>query len=618
MWQRGHVTGSPIPGGRTAGARHNRVMGTRIEDYALVSNARTASLISRTGEVDWWCAPRFDSASIFGALLGGADQGRWSLRPTDPDAVATRHYDGDTFVLVTRWTTARGVAEVIDALPIGADTTVLRRVRGVSGSVGFGTEVRFRFDYARAIPWVSQVGTEEEPVLRALAGPDTVELRGLRLRGDDHRHVGEFTVEEGATRDLTLTWWPSHLNRPGPLDVDRALETTRRWWQDWADHIRQEGHHIAGVVRSLLVLRALTDRTTGGIVAAATTSLPEAIGGLRNWDYRYVWLRDAALTLEVLISHGFIGTAHHWRDWLLRAVAGDPAQVQIMYGAAGERDLPERELASLPGYEGSRPVRIGNGAVDQYQGDVIGEVLMALEAARAAGLRETPTSWALQRALLGEVIERMDRPDQGMWEMRGGPQRFTHSRVMIWAAFDSAVRAVTNHDLPGDAEKWTRLRDAMRAEIEASGYDAERGHFVQYYGSTHVDAALLLLPQVGFCAPDDPRMLGTVAEIERQLMHEGFVMRYRSDDGVGGGENPFLACSLWLVEQYAMTGRLDDAHRQMDLVDGAANEVGLLSEEFDPVARRQTGNLPQAFSHLAFVRAADALAGHGGRGVHRR
>lgn len=593
-------------------------MGTRIEDYALVSNARTAALISRTGEIDWWCAPRFDSASIFGALLGGEDQGRWSLRPTDPDAVVTRRYDGDTFVLVTRWTTPQGVAEVIDALPIGPDTTLIRRIRGVSGSVGFRTEVRFRFDYARAVPWVSQVGTANEPALRALAGPDAVELRGLRLHGDDHRHVAEFTVGEGETHDLTALWWPSHQNRPGTVDAERELETTRRWWQDWADHIRQEGHHIAGVVRSLLVLRALTDRATGGIVAAATTSLPEAIGGSRNWDYRYVWLRDAALTLEVLISHGFVSIAHHWRDWLLRAVAGDPAQVQIMYGAGGERDLAERELTSLPGYEGSVPVRIGNGAVEQYQGDVLGEVLMALEAARVAGLRETKTSWALQRALLEEVIARMDQPDQGMWEMRGGPRMFTHSRVMIWAALDTTVRAVGEHRLPGDAEHWARLRDAMRAEIEASGYDAQRGHFVQYYDSTHVDAALLLLPQVGFCAPDDPRMLGTVAEIERQLMRDGFVMRYRSDDGVGGGENPFLACSLWLVEQYAMSGRLDDAHRLMDLVDGAANDVGLLSEEFDPVARRQTGNTPQAFSHLAFVRAADALAGHGGRGVHRR
>lgn len=374
-------------------------------------------------------------------------------------------------------------------------------------------------------------------------------------------------------------------------------------------------------MRSLLVLRALTNKDTGGIVAAATTSLPEDFGGSRNWDYRFVWLRDAALTLEALIAHGFLTEAHHWRRWLLRAVAGEPNEVQIMYGIAGERDLIERELTSLPGYGGAAPVRIGNGAVDQYQGDVIGEVLVALEAARIAGLEEGDFSWPLQRALIEQVIASIQRPDNGIWEIRGEPQWFTHSRVMMWAALDRGVRAVQEHGLPGDADRWAGVRDGLRREIDEHGVDADHGYFVQHYGSIEVDASLLVLPQVGFCDPDDPRMLRTVEQIERTLLTDGFLRRYRTEsgvDGLDGDEHPFIACSFWLVEQYTTSGRVDEARDLMERLMGMTNDLGLLSEEYDVANARQAGNTPQALSHLSLIRAADALAGHGGRAAHSR
>ncbi|MET0673773.1 MAG: glycoside hydrolase family 15 protein, partial [Microbacterium pygmaeum] len=571
-------------------------MASPIEDYAILSDCHTAALVSREGSIDWLCLPRYDSPSTFGALLGNPDHGRWSLRPSDPDAVTTRRYDAEGFVLITRWETADGVAEVVDLMPHGdRRADVIRRIRGISGSVQFEQELRVRFDYARAVPWMHQAGTEDEPALVAIAGPDALVVRGAPLTANDHFHTGTISVSTGETVDLTLTWFPAHREVPGPVDVDRALATTAAWWATWADSIEHEGPYHDEVVRSLLVLRALTHEDTGGIVAAATTSLPEDFGGVRNWDYRYVWLRDASLTLEALLEHGFTPEAEEWRQWLLRAIAGSPADVQIMYGLAGERRLTERELPNFPGYDGAAPVRIGNGAVDQFQADVIGEVMIALEAARLAGVDETPYSWPLQRALLSFVEENIDRPDNGIWEIRGDPQLFTHSRVMVWAAFDCGVRAVRIHGLDGDADHWERLRDRMRQEIDAAGYDAERGHFVQSYGSTEVDASLLLLPLVGFCAPDDPRMIGTVAEIERRLMHDGLLHRYRTQsqvDGLPGHEHPFLACSFWLVEQYAATGRDDDADELMDRVCGLVNDVGLLSEEYDVLGKRQAGNTP--------------------------
>lgn len=593
-----------------------------IEDYALLSDCRSAALVSRDGSIDWLCLPRFDSASLFGALLGGPANGCWTLRPADAEASAQRHYLPDTFILVTRWETAEGVAEVHEFMPLhGGRSDVVRRIVGISGLVEFRTELRLHFDYSRVLPWVRQVGTAEEPALHATAGPDAVIVRGVRLVAEDHVHRATLNVAPGEQRDLALTWFLSHEPPPEPLDVEDAIAATRSWWQGWASGIEHEGPHREDVVRSLLVLRALTHRDTGGVVAAATTSLPEDFGGSRNWDYRFVWLRDASLTLEVLIEHGFLREAHHWRRWLLRAIAGEPDEVQIMYGIAGERDLPERELTSLPGYDGAAPVRIGNGAVDQYQGDVIGEVLVALEAARIAGLEESRFSWPLQRALVERVIAGLDRPDNGIWEIRGEPRRFTHSRVMMWAALDRGVRAVREHGLAGDADRWAAARDALRAEIDRDGVDAEGGWFVQHEGTREVDASLLVLPQVGYCAADDPRMLRTVARIEETLLRDGLVLRYRTEsgvDGLPGGEHPFVACSFWLVEQYAASGRVADAEDLMRRLLAMTNDLGLLAEEYDVQNRRQAGNTPQALSHLTLIRAADALAGHTGRAADRR
>lgn len=588
-----------------------------IEDYALLSDCRTAALVSREGSIDWLCLPRFDAGSVFGGLLGDDGHGHWGLRPADTEATCTRHYEGDSFELVTRWETVSGVAEVRDVMPIDQRhldvvrrIDLIRRVVGISGAVDFTHRLQLRFDYARALPWVRQVGSDDAPELHAIAGPDALVIRGARLDADNHAHSGAVTVTAGQTVDVALTWYPAHHDAPDPLPCDAAIAQTRSWWQDWADRLRHHGPHRRHVIRSLLILRALTHHDTGGIVAAATTSLPEQFDGTRNWDYRYVWLRDASLTLHALIAHGDLDDAHRWRRWLVRAIAGDPAQMQIVYGVDGERDLWERELTSLPGYDGASPVRIGNGAAEQYQADVVGEVLVALSAARAAGLEESEFSWPLECALLSHVHDQLDRPDNGIWEIRGEPRMFTHSRVMVWAAFDRAVRAVRDHGLDGPVELWEQLRDQLRAEIDEQGYNVDRGHFTQSYGSTEVDAALLILPQVGFCAANDPRMLGTVAEIERVLLADGLVHRYRTEagvDGLSGAEHPFLACSFWLVQQYAAAGRVSEARRLMDRLCGLANDVGMLSEEYDVEDHRHAGNTPQAFSHLALVRAADAL-----------
>ena len=416
-------------------------MAAYIEDYALVGDCRTGALISRTGDVDWLCVPRFDSASIFGSLLGKPDHGSWHLAPTDLDATVSRRYDDETLILVTRWQTATGVVEVHEFMPIdGGRVDLVRRVVGISGHVEIDTELRMRFDYSRVVPWVLQHGDDEHPALRAVAGPDAVIVRGIALKATDHVHRATTTVREGQTLDLVLTWYHSYREEPEPLDVDKALRETRDWWTEWAGRIDHTGSRDAAIVRSLITLRALSNLDTGGIVAAATTSLPESIGGSRNWDYRYVWLRDAALTLDVLVCHGFVRVAEHWRMWLLRAIAGDPSQLQIMYGIAGERELPEIEMPQFPGYEGSAPVRVGNGAVDQFQADTIGEVLVALDAARAAGLPENKISWSLQRELLKRAEENIDKPDNGIWEIRGPLRTFTHSRAMVWAAFAGCRR----------------------------------------------------------------------------------------------------------------------------------------------------------------------------------
>jgi GH15 family glucan-1,4-alpha-glucosidase len=552
---------------------------------------------------------------VFAAILGGREHGRWELHPTDQEATATRRYDRDTFTLITRWESGHGVAEVHDLMPMDhrrldvvRRADLLRRIVGISGEVEFTQRLTMRFDYARSLPWVRQVGTDDAPALLATAGPDAVILRGAALDASDHVHTGTVLVHAGRHVDLSLTWFPSHHEPPSPLSGDTAIERTQRWWQKWAERIQVQGPHAEPVRRSLLVLRALSHYDTGGIVAALTTSLPEQLGGSRNWDYRYVWLRDAALALQVLIDHDYVDAAQHWRGWLLRAIAGDPEQLRIMYGTAGERDLFERELPHLPGHAGSAPVRIGNAASDQYQGDVIGEVMIALDAARRAGLRESPFSWALQRALLHRLVQDHDRPDHGIWEVRGEPRMFTHSRVMMWAALDCGVRAVRAFGLDGPDTLWETIRDRLRAEIDTEGVSAD-GHFTQYYGTEEVDAALLLLPAAGYCAPDDPRMSKTVKRIEDTLMRRGFLYRYRTNgiDGIDETENAFLACSFWLVEQYAATGRVREADALMDRLCHTHNDVSLFAEEYDVDRGQLTGNIPQAFSHLTLVRAATAL-----------
>jgi len=596
-------------------------MALPIEDYAVLGDTGTAALVGRDGSVDWLCLPRFDSPACFAALLGDRSNGRWLLGPTDPEARTTRRYVGNSFVLETLHETDTGVVKVTDLMPLADNRAdVVRKVEGVSGTVRMRHEWIVRFGYGRIRPWVtrhsyvrpSKDGAgEREEILTAIAGPDMVVLRATRLpTAEDGTHVDEFEVQAGEVYTFCTTWFRSHHPIPIPLDLGDRVQETIRYSTDWASHADYVGPYHEAVTRSLLVLRLLTHSQTGGIVAAATTSLPESFGGPRNWDYRFCWLRDASLTLGALLACGFDVEARYWRDWLLRAVAGDPADLQIMYAVDGARDLPERELTHLSGYAGSRPVRVGNAAVEQRQTDILGEVMSALEVAREGGLRDTRDSWALQVALVEELAAHWDEPDNGLWEIRGPLRHFTHSRVMVWVAFDRAVTAIEKHGLDGPVEKWRALRDQVREEILTRGYDAERGSFVQHYDTREVDASLLLIPAVGFLPGDDPRVLGTIRAVEQDLLHEGLVLRYRTTsgvDGLPGDEHPFLACSFWLVSAYAGAGRLDDAHALMRRLVGLANDVGLLSEEYDPVRDRMVGNFPQAFSHLALIGAACAL-----------
>ncbi|MFJ7749752.1 glycoside hydrolase family 15 protein [Arthrobacter sp. NPDC097144] len=596
-----------------AGVWLSGVMVTPIEDYALVSDLHTGALISRRGSIDWLCLPRFDSASVFGALLGTEDHGRWLLAPVGDAAVDSRSYRGSTFILQTRWATDTGTALVTEFMPVGdGRASIVRRVEGISGIVHMRQELEVRFNYGTVLPWMRRDPDPHGERLLAVAGPNALVLRGDNLpRAEDHKHVGRFTVRAGERVDMELTWHLSHLEVPRLTDVDAALASTAEYWEAWALRRDHAGQYEEAVLRSLLVLRALTHESTGGIVAAPTTSLPETAGGERNWDYRYCWLRDAALTLEAMLDHGYADEALHWRNWLLRAVAGDPEDLQIMYAVDGARELPERILPQFSGYAGSLPVRVGNRAVNQYQADVVGEVMVALAKLRDKGVAEDNFSWPLQRALMTFLERHLEDKDHGIWEMRGEPQHFTHSRVMMWAAFDRAATAARTHGLDGPLELWEALRDGLREEILRRGYNQSLNSFTQYYGSTEVDAALLQLPQVGFLPYDDERMLGTVARLEKDLRTDsGLLLRYVTHSGVDGlepGENPFLACSFWLVEQYAATGRAEEARALMDRLVAYSNELGLLSEEYDPVNNTMAGNFPQAFSHLALVRAADAL-----------
>lgn len=596
-----------------------------IEDYAVIGDMGSCALVSRAGSVDWLCLPRFDSPACFSALLGTPDNGRWLLGP-DPEGgqvTSTRRYRGDTFVLETTHTTPTGVVVVTDCMPTSDDRAdIVRVVRGVEGTVRMRHEWAVRCSYGKITPWVSRSHGPSgagDPVISAVAGPDLLVLRGTRLpRPNGPRHVDSFEVSAGEELQFSTTWSPSHLPVPGLLDIDTLVDLTAEEWQTWADRCPYTGPHREVMLRSLLVLRMLTHAATGGIVAAPTTSLPEDVGGVRNWDYRYCWLRDASLTLEALMGSGYVEETALWRRWLIRAVAGDPQDLQIMYAVDGARELPERELGHLPGYAGSSPVRVGNGAVDQRQTDVLGEVMMALADGRAAGLTESDRSWKIQRALVDELARHWDEPDNGLWEIRGPLRHFTHSRVMVWAAFDRAVNAVEQDGLTASSaslDTWRRLRDQAHREVLAKGYDPARNTFTQHYNTTEVDASLLLIPLCGFLPADDPRVCGTIDAIETDLMHEGLLLRYGTAsgvDGLPGTEHPFLACSFWLVQALAMSedsARRERAHTLMERLVALTNDVGLLSEEYDPVHRRMVGNFPQAFSHLTLIGAVHALAG---------
>jgi GH15 family glucan-1,4-alpha-glucosidase len=590
---------------------YSRDVSRPIEDYAMIGDRHTAALVGTNGSIDWLCLPRFDSPACFAALLGDEENGHWQLCPVG-DYETTRAYVENSAALQTTFTTDTGVVTLLDVMPTGDDRIdLIRRVTGVKGTLRMQHEWVVRFDYGTVRPWVRhRLEDTDEAAITAVAGPDKLVLRGPRLPvASGHRHVDDFEIREGDIMTFSMTWLPSHRRTPGPhrAHVDETIheEVT------WVARLDLNGvPHEDVVRRSLLTLHLMTHADTGGIVAAPTTSLPEDFGGERNWDYRYCWLRDAALTVSSLIAAGATDEARFWRDWLLRAVAGDPADVQIMYGVDGGRRLTELTLDDLPGYAGSRPVRIGNGAVDQRQTDVTGEVMLALEAARDSDLGHSDDAWNVQRVLIDHLAETWEQPDNGLWEIRGPRQHFTHSRVMVWAAFDRAVGAVERHGLEGDVDRWRGLRERVREEVLDQGFDAERNTFTQHYDTTHVDASLLMLPLVGFIAADDPRMLGTIAAIEQDLLRDGLLLRYRTEsgvDGLSGDEHPFLACSFWLVSAYARAGRLDDAHALFDRLVGLTNDVGLLSEEYDPVEGRMAGNFPQAFSHLSLVQAAFAL-----------
>ncbi|MGW0122746.1 glycoside hydrolase family 15 protein [Streptomyces sp. NPDC003327] len=587
-------------------------MTQRIDDYALIGDLQTAALVGRDGSIDWLCLPRFDSAACFAALLGDEDNGHWRIAPKGATTCATRRYADDSLVLETYWETRTGTVKVIDFMPQrDRSPDLMRIVEGVSGSVEMSSVMRLRFDYGSIVPWVRSSAGQRV----AVAGPDAVWLRTeppVKTWGQQFATCSSFTVAAGEKVAFVLTWHPSHEPRPARVDPFAALEQSLADWRAWAARCVYRGPYRDAVVRSLITLKALTYAPTGGIVAAPTTSLPEEIGGVRNWDYRACWLRDSALTLAVLLAAGYGEEAAAWRDWLLRAVAGDPADLQIMYGPAGERRLPETTLPWLRGYADSAPVRTGNAAVEQFQLDVYGEVMETLNLAREAGIPAERHAWNLQLSLLGFLESTWREPDEGLWEVRGPRRHFTHSKVMAWVAADRAVRTLeADPSLPGDVTRWRALRDEIHAEVCEKAYDPERNTFTQSYGSRELDAATLLIPQVGFLPPDDPRVLGTVDAVRAELLHGGFVHRYTPDsgsvDGLPGREGTFLVCSFWLADALWLTGRTEEARSLFDRLLTLRNDVGLLAEEYDPVARRQLGNFPQAFSHIGLVGTALAL-----------
>jgi len=586
-------------------------MAARIEDYGLIGDLQTAALVSRHGCIDWLCFPRFDSGACFAALLGDEENGRWSLRPASDITSAQRRYRGDTLVLETELACDEGVVRLIDFMPPrGEAPDVVRIVEGVEGTVPMKMRMSIRFDYGSIVPWVRR----RDEGLHAVAGPDALLLATpIDLVGRNLHTEAEFDVAPGDRVPFVLTWFPSNQDLPQHTDAEQALVDTDSFWREWVTDCVHVGRFREPLVRSLVTLKALTYAPTGGIVAAATTSLPEALGGVRNWDYRYCWLRDATLTLLALVRAGYDGEARAWRDWLLRAIAGRPGEVQIMYGIAGERRLTEVELEWLPGYERSTPVRIGNAASQQRQLDVYGEVLDALYHARLSGLEPSKDAWALIRKLLQWLEKGWREPDEGIWEVRGPRRHFTHSKVMAWVAFDRAVRMIEEDGLGGPVDRWRALREEIHDEVCREGLSEKLGAFTQSYGLDRLDASLLMIPLVGFLPADDERVVATVAAIERELVEDGLVTRYRADeentdvDGLPPGEATFLPCSFWLVQVYALQGRLDEAEKLFERLIGLRNDLGLLSEEYDVKAERLVGNFPQAFTHLTLVDAALTL-----------
>lgn len=607
-------------------------MAGRIEDYALIGDMQTAALVGRDGSVDWLCLPRFDSHAVFAGLLGTEEHGLWRVGPAhpaggDPPRADRRRYRGDSLVLESEWDTPRGTVRIIDFMPPRENHApqLVRIVEGVSGRVRMRSALRMRFSYGWVVPWVHKAGNRTV----AVAGPDSVWLdTEADTYGKDLTTYSDFTVGPGDRVAFTISWEASHRAAPELPEPEEALRTTEDFWREWVETCTYHGPYREAVVRSLITLKALTYAPTGGIVAAPTTSLPEEIGGMRNWDYRFTWLRDAAITLSSLLRTGYREEARAWREWLLRAVAGDPENLQIMYGIAGERELSEAELSWLPGYEGSKPVRVGNGAAGQLQLDVYGEMVEALHLGHMTGLARNDYAQLLQLKLIGYLENHWEEKDEGIWEVRGPRRHFVHSKVMAWVAVDRTVKLIESGDVDGPLERWRALRDEIHRQVCEKGYDKERNTFTQSYGSKELDASLLLIPQMGFLPPDDKRVIGTIEAIQRELTTEdGFVLRYPTSseggadgaaenvDGLEGEEGAFLACSFWLADDLAMIGRVDEARKLFEKLLALRNDVGLLAEEWDSARQRQVGNFPQAFSHVPLIDTALRLTASGAYGV---
>ncbi len=594
-------------------------MASRIEDYALIGDLQTGALVARDGSIDWLCLPRFDSPACFAALLGTNDNGRWKIAPTGEVRNVRRRYRGDSLILETDFECSTGTVRIIDYMPIRTEVVdVVRMVEGLEGKVPMRMELEIRFDYGSIVPWVRAI----DGGIRAIAGPDTLYCRStVPLRGEEFTTLADFEVAAGESVAFDLTWTETLGPDPHLHDAMSTLKETEAFWREWASHCAYDGPWRDAVMRSLITLKALTYQPTGGIVAAATTSLPEQIGGVRNWDYRFCWLRDATYSLYALMVGGYTEEAIAWREWLVRALAGRPEELQIMYGLRGERHLTELELEWLPGYEGSRPVRIGNAAHRQKQLDVFGELMDVMHLTRRLGIAASEDAWRVQSHVMKFLESAWKDPDEGIWEVRAQQRHFTHSKVMAWVAFDRAVAAIEKFGEQGPAARWRSIRDTIRDEVLEKGFNREVGAFVQYYGSSSTDASLLMLPTLGFIEADDPRMIGTVKLIRQELETGGFIRRYITDpaiDGLPHGEGVFLLCTFWLADYLALQGEYDEAEEIFERLLSLRNDVGLLAEQYDPAARRQLGNFPQAFSHVGLINTARNLARAGGPADERR